>query len=241
MKKILATIVGLAVGASLVQAQGWLQLTSGVSWNANTNTGTFGNPTVPNASAGFSTLASGKSGTFSSGLSYDMAFLYIAAGGLASSADSNNLASSDWVQLAVDNGSVGPALMATNTTAGNFQGQNGANSTQAIGIGGQAFNNGTSYQVALVVWSTSLGSSWSTVLAEYENYQNTGSWGVSGFFGDVIGNNINPSAAAPGNTIGAMSGNGTMTLYSVPVPEPTTLALAGLGGISLLFLRRRKS
>ena len=26
-----------------------------------------------------------------------------------------------------------------------------------------------------------------------------------------------------------------------PVPEPTTLALAGLGGLSLLLFRRRKS
>ena len=29
-------------------------------------------------------------------------------------------------------------------------------------------------------------------------------------------------------------------LYLVPVPEPTTLALAGLGGLSLLLFRRQR-
>jgi hypothetical protein len=30
------------------------------------------------------------------------------------------------------------------------------------------------------------------------------------------------------------------TLFAVPVPEPATMALAGLGGLSLLLFRRRK-
>jgi len=38
------------------------------------------------------------------------------------------------------------------------------------------------------------------------------------------------------------SASGEMNMFGVAaVPEPTTLALAGLGGLSMLFLRRRKS
>jgi len=49
---------------------------------------------------------------------------------------------------------------------------------------------------------------------------------------------------------GATSGSAVDTTFSssglppfgiAPVPEPTTLALAGLGGLSMLFLRRRKA
>jgi hypothetical protein len=36
------------------------------------------------------------------------------------------------------------------------------------------------------------------------------------------------------------AGGFTETLIINPVPEPTTLALAGLGGLSLLLFRRRK-
>jgi hypothetical protein len=238
MKKILATFIVLATGAMLVNAQGWLQLTSGTVYNATTNTGTFGDTSVANGLAGYTNIVSGKT---TPGNTYSMAFLYIAAGGLASSADSNNLTSSDWVQLAVDNGGTpGAALLATNSaSAGNFQGQGGGNSTAAIGINGDAFNNGTLYQVALVAWSDNLGTSWSQIEGELTS----GVWNANGFFGYVIGNDINPTTAAPGVLIGsgAMSANSSMVLYSVAVPEPTTLALAGLGGLSMLFLRRRKS
>jgi hypothetical protein len=29
-------------------------------------------------------------------------------------------------------------------------------------------------------------------------------------------------------------------MYEIPIPEPTTMALAGLGGLSLLLFSRRK-
>jgi hypothetical protein len=238
MKKAIILMAVMMAGAVFVHAQAYLQLTSGTVFDVTTNTETFGGPYIPETTNGFDPYVWGKTAP---GDQYSMAFLYIASGGLASSSDSNNLLSPDWVQLAVDNnGTVGAALLATNViSAGNFEGQGGANSISAIGINGDAFDNGTHYQVALVAWSDSLGSSWSQVSSEYQN----DTWSAAGFFGYVIGNDIDPSSAAPGVFIngGAMASNGSLILYSVDVPEPATLALAGLGGLSMLFLRHRKS
>ncbi len=51
---------GMAVGAALVHAQGGFIITQGASAGIVTNTGTFGNTTVANTSAGFTTIVSGK-------------------------------------------------------------------------------------------------------------------------------------------------------------------------------------
>jgi len=50
--------------------------------------------------------------------------------------------------------------------------------------------------------------------------------------------NVGSGSADPQATTGELSVNG---FGVAPVPEPTTLALAGLGGLSMLFLRRRKA
>jgi len=49
-----------------------------------------------------------------------------------------------------------------------------------------------------------------------------------------------PGTPADMNTIWPGGSSQAFNLYLQPVPEPTTLALAGLGGLSMLFLRRRK-
>lgn len=55
-----------------------------------------------------------------------------------------------------------------------------------------------------------------------------------------LSNLVNVTLTTPPTTPAGMLGlaGGTMTL--VPVPEPTTLALGGLGAATLLLLRRRK-
>jgi hypothetical protein len=109
------------------------------------------------------------------------------------------------------------------------------------GSGGFAssLNAGTSYFDMVVAWSASLGADWATA----------SSWGPSfasspaGYFGySNVGTIIPTTAPASGASIigGSSAQPGQIILYAL-TPEPTTLALVGLGGLSALLLRRRKA
>jgi hypothetical protein len=125
----------------------------------------------------------------------------------------------------------------------------------ADGFGLQTINGGSNIVVAASGGTFQVGSaatignsgtitpSGTTVNTEYVLY---GSINGGASFGILA---LNPSvtgAAAPGtpanmNSIWPGSSSQAFNLYLQPVPEPTTLALAGLGGLSMLFLRRRKA
>jgi len=106
---------------------------------------------------------------------------------------------------------------------------------------------GTSTTFILLGWSANLGT-----LAQVETELANGaiSWnssnGSPGYVGWTAAGTGIPGATPPANALTIQGASGSiipvgMTMLQVPVPEPTTLALAGLGGISMLFLRRRKS
>jgi hypothetical protein len=113
--------------------------------------------------------------------------------------------------------------------------------------------NGITNNIVLVGWSADLGTSWSVVSNELATGTYVGVLGAqNGFFGVSAAGYINPfSGANPGAVLfnGSATANGlpilsaNTQLYLLPtvVPEPATIAMLGLSGLSLLLFRRRKS
>jgi len=106
----------------------------------------------------------------------------------------------------------------------------------------------------LVGWSVNEGTSWSVVSNELA----TGTWAAVGWFGfSVVGDQaaggVDPNTSLevnPATIFGAAADQGAGGLNPIPgfqlnvvgtvVPEPSTMALAGLGGLSMLLFRRKK-
>jgi hypothetical protein len=86
---------------------------------------------------------------------------------------------------------------------------------------------GSDIELLYLVYNSS-ASSWSTASA----------LGWSSMYEETIGLTAGDVNATEPQTFGESNGN---SIGVNPVPEPTTLALAGLGGLSMLFLRRRKA
>jgi|ERR1017187_1223844 hypothetical protein len=130
-----------------------------------------------------------------------------------------------------------------------YTGQLGQNNTFAgrLSIGsGLLANNapiGNSQSWLLVAWSTSLGPDWATVETKMAagNFNNVLGW--IGWSGIGVGAAAAASPVLP-LVIQGTGGTGIIpagfSLLQTQVPEPSTIALAGLGGLSLLLFRRRK-
>jgi len=163
----------------------------------------------------------------SNGGAYSMALLTAAFSGTTNSTQlfGNNSAVSSWL----DTGTYGH----NNTFTGRL----------SIGADYLANNApiGATQQWLLIAWSTSLGN-WATVSAELA----AGSFAQSGYLGwSLVG--IGASGPPPTGTpltvqgsSGSIIAQGMQLLAVTPTPEPATIALAGLGGLSLLALRRKK-
>ena len=105
--------------------------------------------------------------------------------------------------------------------------------------------------IVLVGWSANLGSDWFTVSNLFANIAHgIGPAPSYGFFGESDFGALTPNTApAPGAAVFANNPtpNGIpidivdgMTLYQIAIPEPSTLALTGLPGLSLWLFRNRK-
>jgi len=86
---------------------------------------------------------------------------------------------------------------------------------------------GTTYYYELLVWTTSAGSYDNAMLIDGDQY---GTTEVAELILGEAGSGIYPEEAS----------NGFHNLTLTPGPEPATLALMGLGGLSLLLFRRRE-
>jgi len=117
-------------------------------------------------------------------------------------------------------------------------------------VGGIGALGGTTNNIVLVGWSSNLGSTWATVAGILADWPaQSASIVGSAYFGvsntGYIVPNIFPATGAAlfANALNAngMPINSVNTqLYLLPVPEPATFALAGLGGLAMLMFRRRK-
>jgi hypothetical protein len=154
------------------------------------------------------------------------------------------------------------ALYATNTGSGGRIQYINPNLAAAVPWGGNTDAGGLSNNIVLVGWSQNIGAlgtgleTWQNVSNVLANWSTLGT-GVSGnaFFGMsatgfLVGND-SPAAGAnwQNGTFGAQTANGlpitalsgnAIQLYMLPVPEPATMALVGLGGLSLLLFRRQR-
>ena len=101
----------------------------------------------------------------------------------------------------------------------------------------------------LVGWSANLGNTWTAALAAL----NGGTFAAGSFFGEsnsgyltTASTATSPGAAVFGsvaNSFGTPIQSLNTQLFLLPtavVPEPGTMALAAIGGLSLLAFRRKK-
>ena len=233
MKKLVLTSVCSVAMAASAFAQGNVNW-GGISFTAmtaQTNSVSYSVFTGGGSVVGGS-QAVGNAGNSSTGVGFYYALLYQAAGSQLTTPTTLSA-----LQLWSDTG-----LSATNSNnAGRLQVVN-ANSGATV----QAFTPGVNVDLMVAGWSANMGSSYTNVLAQIVNktYLNGG---LNDYFGLSSTAFIAPAttSTSPGTTIFG-SGAGQLTSLNTPLfelnptPEPATMALAGLGGLSLLALRRKK-
>jgi hypothetical protein len=223
MKKIL-TILAIASAATFGYAQGTVVLQNGNAlYLISTNAALIGQ---------------GIGVTAKTALGFDYAVLTAAFGGPVPS--SNPL----------DGAWTGAILTGVNfaVTAGGVSGQGSTAGAVAAGWGAPGLNytDGTERYFMIVGWSSNLGTTWATVSGNLAS-----GWatlpGQNAFFGtSPIGFGYSgggafslPATSLWGVTTG-MPGGLSSGFQLMVIPEPSTMALAGLAGLSLLLFRRRK-
>src|SRR5215469_3814160 len=223
MKTTIAAIVSLAIGTTLVHAQGGLLSWANAAAHPSTNSTLY-------ATGYPSTTGAAHSG-FTSGSAAGLYYFVLLTATSTTANDSGNPFGSDW--SIVNYAAGGIAYGTNNVVAGSVT---GLGSTAGFA---SSLNAGTTYFDMVVGWSASVGTDWATV----SGYGPSMASAPFGYFGYSNVGSITPTAA-PANGAGIIAGGsanpGQIVLYSL-APEPTTLALVGLGGLSMLFIRRRKA
>jgi PEP-CTERM motif len=251
MKKLVLTSALVALVGGLAYGQGvvnWGSITFS-ALTAQTNATVFspysqGNQLVTGGTAtGVGAAAGNSAGT---GFYYALLVGNTWTGGTTNSQVPSTLSAfSSWTAT---------GLTATNSaTAGRLQ---VLNASSAASVPSPFYNDGTTKQtnyIMLVGWSANLGSTYSTALSNAGNNTYLSNLGANAYFGiSNLGWETPASSGSPtGSTLFGTAANATgMPIYNLNMqldvlgvaatPEPGTMALAALGGASLLLFRRRK-
>jgi len=135
----------------------------------------------------------------------------------------------------------------TGVSGTNSTGVAGGHINAILGVPGATASSwaaGSTNFFIVVAWSANLGSSWSAVSSQALN----GTWNATGlgaYFGvSTVGYGASQTSPTPGfSAYGTSPGElnaASPTLLAITVPEPATMALAAIGGASLLLFRRKK-
>jgi hypothetical protein len=147
----------------------------------------------------------------------------------------SSMLSGSWSVINNENSGAGSAAAGQAIIANGSKGQipayNGGSSFQVNGV---SVGSGSTIEMLALAVNTSAIVSGSLVVGDITQM------GWSNPFNESVGTSQgDPNANGTENGTGGMNQFGVTTINAVP--EPTTLALAGLGGLSMLFLRRRKA
>jgi PEP-CTERM motif len=223
MKKLVLTLSAMTIAASIL-AQGTINTlnTGGASLLVTTNGALYGEGTG---------LTSGNGYIYAL---MENASTAVTGGNVSGVLGNNNaLDSSSWTFSGVYMTNLNGGLLSGGASAvDNMWAPNTTNAFFVIG------------------WSVNFGTTWGAISnALAFSVVNGGNWSQMGYFGaSAVGFGVpgGGSPALPTPHLWAASPNNQMTgltgfsLNAVPVPEPGTLALAGLGGLSLLLFRRQR-
>jgi hypothetical protein len=239
MKKIIITALALSAIATTAFSQGTVLFATGATASNKVNT----NSVVGGAAAGnvigvnnyYFALFASSSQTSVNGQT-------AAVSGVSSSYVFDNLgggtAANGWVLVGIGSSQASAGrfgAITQGTTDGNQAALNSDNSLTVSGIGLGALANFVS-----IGWSANIGSTLSAVETWYNGGYATQGWiGQSAVgVGLTLGNG---GSISPSSSMGTGTGQVPGYLLGVTaVPEPATMALAALGGASLLMLRRKK-
>ena len=240
MKKVLLTIGAMAM-ATGVFAQGYVTLGNGSGTLIDTNQ--ILSPFLGGPGGGVQNVGTSATSVGASPLYY-VALLTMPYSGTLTTATNPYSANDGWIYTGI-------------STQNKPSGQPGTVSQLTdVATASGTWGIGTTQQFMIVAWSANLGSSWLAVSntldnpallsAQLDGGAEYGYLGVSAVSFEAA----QPAPSAPAavlwsSTLGGQTyGNPISTgipLYQIIVPEPTTLALAVLGGLSLVLIRRRKS
>jgi len=246
MKKLTLTIGCALAVAGAAFAQGTIQWVGGsTSLSVQTNS-TLYSPFVIGGGGATGSGAIGLMGTGAQAgaASYYFTLLNQTYSGSQAAAPTTLAALQGWSTSWAD-----PAVYATNGSVAGRPIMTPASDTgQTV-----TWANATTQSVMLVGWSANLGTSWNNVLNELNNWATVQSTITTpAWVGVSATGYINPGQANPGSSIfgsAAVANVGlpiynptasAMQLLLLPIPEPSTLAVAGLGGLSLLLFRRQR-